>query len=187
MREFFDTLFVLTDRFLIFFFRLTGITIIDFFIGTFVLGLVCVVIGEVTVSLALKVNRKQLEVLNREIDEKERLSFKAYEAGDKAGYKALNKEATDAWGKRFFTMVAYSAGILWPIPFALGWMQIRFAGLELPLAFPLSAILPRPVGYPFVFIPLYVLGRIFFKYLRPHLPYFKGIMASLNQEHVGKS
>jgi hypothetical protein len=112
--------------------------------------------------------------------EKEALALQARVAGDKAGYKALNKEATDVWGKHFFTMAAYSAGIFWPIPIALGWMQTRFAGVEFDLAFPLSLIFGKSVGYIFTFIPIYVLCRIFFKYMRPYLPYFKGIQKLLN-------
>ena len=99
----------------------------------------------------------------------------AYRAGDKRSYDALNKAATDAWGKHFFTMVAYSAGILWPIPMALGWMQTRFADVQFSLAFPLSVVFGKTVGYTFTFIPLYILCRILFKYLRPHLPYFKDV------------
>lgn len=181
------SLYYWIDGPLIFFFRLTGIPILNFYIGTFVLCLICVVIGELTISLAIRFNRRYIHELNEEMNRNERLSIMAYESGDEATYKALNKQATDAWGKRFFTMVAYSAGILWPIPFALGWMQTRFQDLEFPLAFPLSLAFPGSVGYMFAFIPLYILGRIVFKYLRPHLPYFRGVMASLNSESIEKS
>jgi hypothetical protein len=112
--------------------------------------------------------------------------MQAYKAGDVAGYKGLNKEATDVWGRRFFTMVGYSAGILWPIPFALGWMQSRFAAVEFDLAFPLSLIFGHSVGYIFTFIPIYILCRILFKYMRPHLPYFKGIQNILNEYDTKK-
>lgn len=183
------SLYIWIDGILIYFFRLTGIPILNFYIGAFVLCMICVVVGELTISLAIRFNRRYIHELNEEMNRNERLSIMAYESGDEATYKALNKQATDAWGRRFFTMVAYSAGILWPIPFALGWMQTRFQDLELPLAYPLSLLFPWKVGYPFVFIPLYILGRIVFKYIRPHLPYFRGVMASLNSnipEESGK-
>ena len=125
--------------------------------------------------------------MSDEIKQKETLSIAAYQAGDKQGYKALNKAATDAWGKHFFTMVAYAAGILWPIPFALGWMQTRFAEVTFPLAFPLSLVFGKSVGYTFTFIPIYILCRIIFKYMRPHLPYFKGVHKYLNENVTKKS
>jgi len=149
--------------------------------GTFVLAVVCVVVGELTVSLALRLNQRFIDELTAEMETKEALSLQAYRSGDKSSYRALNKAATDAWGKRFFTMIGYSAGILWPIPFALGWMQMRFADVRLALAFPLSLVFGKTVGYIFVFIPIYVFCRILFKYARPYLPYFKGVQRALDR------
>jgi hypothetical protein len=187
MFSFLDTFVLQADRFLIAFYRITGYSLLDYFIGTMFLGLLCVVIGEVSVSLAIRFNKRYLDSMSREMNEKERLAMAAYQAGNKDGYKALNKEATDVWGKHFFTMVAYSAGILWPIPFALGWMQTRFSGVEFDLAFPLSLIFGKSVGYIFTFIPIYILCRILFKYMRPHLPYFKGVQKLLDESGTQKS
>lgn len=181
MVHFFDNLFFHIDGVLILFYRITGSPHIDYFIGTMSLAFMCVVVGEVTVSLAIRVNRRFIDEMAEKIDRKEKLSMAAYEAGDKVGYKALNKEATDEWGKHFFTMVGYSAGILWPIPFALGWMQTRFYGVEFELALPLSLVFGKTVGYIFTFIPMYILARIIFKHLRPYLPYFRGVQKSLDQ------
>ena len=180
MSSILNTLTLQVDSFLIAFYRITGDSLADYFIGTMVLCFICVVAGELSVSLAIRFNKRYLDSISREMKQKERLAFEAYAAGDKDGYKALNKEATDIWGKHFFTMAAYSAGIFWPIPFALGWMQTRFAGVEFDLAFPLSLIFGKSVGYIFTFIPLYILCRILFKYMRPHLPYFKGVQKLLN-------
>lgn len=159
------------DRFLITFYRFTGYPLLDYFIGTAILAFLCVAAGELSISLALRFNRRHLNFISAEIKEKERLSREAHRAGDRESYRALNREATDAWGKQFFTMAAYSAGILWPMPFALAWMQSRFHEIEFPLAFPLSLLFGNTVGYLFTFIPLYVLARILFKYLKPRLPY----------------
>jgi hypothetical protein len=175
-----NTLTLQVDSFLIAFYRITGDSLVNYFIGTMVLAFICVVVGELSVSLAIRFNKRYLDAMSREMKEKETLALQARVAGDKAGYKALNKEATDVWGKHFFTMAAYSAGIFWPIPIALGWMQTRFAGVEFTLAFPLSLIFGKSVGYIFTFIPLYILCRILFKYMRPHLPYFKGVQKLLN-------
>ena len=187
MDSFFDTFALQADSFLIAFYRITGYSLLDYFIGTMVLAFICVIIGELCVSLAIRFNKRYLDSMSREMKEKERLSLEARQAGDTDGYKALNKEATDVWGKHFFTMVAYSAGILWPLPFALGWMQTRFAEVEFDLAFPLSLIFGKSVGYIFTFIPIYILCRIFFKYMRPYLPYFKGVQKVLNQNATKES
>jgi hypothetical protein len=86
--------------------------------------------------------------------------MEAYGKGDETSYRALNKAATDVWSRKFFTMAAYSAGMLWPLPFALGWMQTRFQSVEFPVMFPLNLLVGDSVGYIFTFIPLYVLSRI---------------------------
>ena len=187
MSSFLNTITLQVDSFLIVFYRITGYSLLDYFIGTLVLAFICVVIGELSVSLAIRYNKRYLDSMSREMKQKETLAFKAHVAGDKAGYKALNQEATDVWGKHFFTMAAYSAGIFWPIPFALAWMQTRFAGVEFNLAFPLSLLFGKSVGYIFTFIPIYILSRILFKYMRPYLPYFKGIQKLLDNYDTEES
>jgi hypothetical protein len=169
------------DSFLIFFYRISGQPLLDYCVGTFCLAFLCVVIGELSVSLAIRFNKRYIDQMTAEMDAKERLSIAAYRAGDMASYRALNKAATDAWSIRFFTMVGYAAGMLWPIPFALGWMQTRFHDVDFELAFPLSLIFGQSVGYTFSFIPLYILCRILFKYVRPWLPYFKGVQKVLDK------
>jgi hypothetical protein len=181
MAEILSNFYLLADSFLIFFYRLTGTPLADYFMGTFFLAFLCVVVGEISVSLALRFNQRYIDEMTTEVEAKEKLSLEAYRSGDRTSYRALNKEATDAWGKRFFTMVGYSAGILWPIPCALGWMQTRFADVQFALAFPLSLVFGKTVGYMFVFIPIYIFCRILFKYLRPFLPYFKGVQNALDR------
>ncbi len=182
MQSFFEGFNRLIDPFLIFFYRLTGIPIIDFLIGTFILAFITVVIGEICVSLAVKINRGYIDDLNRDVNRRENMAISAYAAGDQAGYKALNKEATDMWGKQFFIMAAYSCGILWPIPFALGWMQSRFQDVEFLVGFPMSLIGLETVGYQFSFFPLYIACRIIFKYMRPWLPYFRSVQKMLAEK-----
>jgi hypothetical protein len=181
MVDILSNFYLLADSFLIFFYRITGMPLVDYFMGTFFLAFLCVVVGEISVSLALRFNQRYIDEMTTEMETKEKFSMEAYRSGDRTSYRALNKEATDAWGRRFFTMVGYSAGILWPIPCALGWMQTRFADVQFALAFPLSLVFGKTVGYIFVFIPLYIFCRILFKYLRPFLPYFKGVQKSLDR------
>jgi len=180
MTDILTRFYLIADSFLIFFYRITGMPLADYFMGTFFLSFLCVVVGEISVSLALRFNHRYIDEMTTEMETKEKLSMAAYRSGDRASYRALNKEATDVWGKRFFTMVAYSAGVLWPIPCALGWMQTRFADVQFALAFPLSLVFGKTVGTTFVFIPLYIFCRILFKYLRPCLPYFKGVQKALD-------
>jgi hypothetical protein len=162
------------DGFLIFFYRVPGDPLVGFFFGTIMLSFFSVLAGEFTLSLAIRFNRPYLDEMSREINETEKLSVVAYNAGDKDSYKALNKQATDAWGKHFFTMAAYSAGILWPIPFALGWMQYRFAEIRFPFLFS-----GWTVNYFIIFLVCYVLMRIFFAKIKRKLPYFKGVHQTL--------
>jgi hypothetical protein len=180
-QTFFKALYLI-DPFLISFFRLTDSPMVGFLTGTFCLCMLCVVLGELTISAAIRLNRSHLQTLKKEVSQKEALSMQAYAAEDRVSYKALNKEANDAWGRYFFTMAAYSGGILWPVPFALGWMQTRFAGVEFELVWPINLLIEDSVSYPFIFIPMYVLARIVFKYLRPRLPYFRGVQAMLDRK-----
>jgi hypothetical protein len=169
---------LLADAILIGPFRWLSEPLLGFYLGSFLLAMWAVVGGELTISLAIRFNRAHIQRLNREVALKEALSIAAYQRGDRDGYQALNKAANDAWGKHFFTMAAYSAGILWPLPFALAWMQTRFAAVDFPIAWPF-ALMTDAVGYNFVFIPIYILCRILFGRLRPHLPYFRGVHLSL--------
>ena len=175
MHSIFAGFYQAVDPFLIFFYRITGVAILDYLIGTFVLAFIAVVLGELCVSLAIRFNRPHIEGMKTEVDRKEKLAISAYESGDRQSYKALNQEAIDTWGKQFFMMAAYSCGILWPIPVILGWMQTRFQDVEFAVGFPLSLLGLETVGYLFTFFPIYIGCRILFKYLRPWLPYFRGV------------
>jgi len=184
MEQIFPEILRLIDPILIFPYRWVGDSMLGFLIGTFCLGLLSVMLGELTISAAIRFNRRHIQALKDELSHKEKLSVQAYAEGDKVSYKALNKAANDAWGKYFFIMAGYSAGILWPVPLALAWMQTRFQGVEFAVVFPLNFVFGDHVGYPFVFFPIYILARIVFKYLRPRLPYFKGVQAMLDAEQA---
>ena len=92
MASFFSAFFYHIDGFLIFFYRLTGDAFANYIIGPICLAFFCVIIGEISVSLALRFNRRYFDEMNEEMMTKEKLSMQAYKAGDAAGYKALNKE-----------------------------------------------------------------------------------------------
>lgn len=180
----FSNFLALIDPVLIAPYRLTGDSMLGFLIGTFCLCMLGVMLGELSISAGIRLNRKYIQALKDEVAHKEKLSVQAYAEDDKVSYKALNKAANEAWGKYFFTMAGYSAGILWPVPLALAWMQTRFQGVEFEMIFPLNYVFGDHVGYPFVFFPMYILARIVFKYLRPRLPYFKGVQAMLDGQQA---
>lgn len=165
------------DQVLIVFYRITGNPVLDFFLGTLFLAFLTVVLGEFTASIAYRVNRKHLKGLNTRMVEMNNASLAALRAGEKQQYKAHNKEANDAFGRVFFNAIALSAAFLWPIFFALFWMQLRFAQIQLPI--PFTGLY---ANYVFVFLVCYILGRILFGWLRPRLPYFKKVQTMLDEQ-----
>lgn len=167
--------YVVIDPYLIWFFRITGIAILDFLVGTFVVASITLIIGEFTISLAYLANRKKIEQTTNDVVRYQNTSVDAIEAGNKAAYAAANKMANEAFGKSFFHQIALSTGFLWPIPFALGWMQYRFSDIEFRILF--SDV---TVGYPAVFIPLYVAAYLGFKRIKYKLPYFRRIKQILD-------
>ena len=92
-------------------------------------------------------------------------SMNAMRAGDKVAYKAINKLANEAYGKTFFLQLAMAAASLWPIPLALAWLQLRFFRVDFPLPVELP-FLGKSVGYPFVFLPAYILVRIAWNHVK---------------------
>lgn len=163
------------DRLLIGFYRLTGNPVGDYFLGTFLIALLAVVLGEFTISLAFRFNRKHLAALNARLAKMHNLSLAALKAGEHGQYRACNREANDAFGRVFFNAIAFSAAYLWPVPFVLAWMQMRFGDIGIPVPFTGLA-----VNYLVVFLICYVLARMLFGTLRPKLPYFGKIQKMLD-------
>ena len=174
------------DPYLIQLYRISGYALVDFFVGTFLLALITVVIGEFTLSLALRINRRHIESMENELTEQHNLSMAALVVEDKKSYKACNDQANDAFGRYFFNMIAYSAACLWPVPFALSWLQSRFLHVDFKLAYPLSLIWPSTT-YITVFVLLYILARIVFKNIRRYLPYFRQVQKTLDLQSGGQN
>ena len=66
MGNFFHSIYLNTDIFLIFFYRMTDLPIANFLIGTFSLSFLCVIIGEISVSLAIKFNKRYVDQMTAE-------------------------------------------------------------------------------------------------------------------------
>jgi len=152
------------DPYLIWWYRLPGNAYAGFFLGTFVLVWLCLILGEITISLGYRLVGKRLEGLTAESLKYQDLSIEAAKAGDKTSYKAANRMANEAFGKSFFSQMALSMARLWPVPFALAWMQLRFLKVEFPLP-----VIGFSLGYIGIFIILYVVGYFLFKQVKRHL------------------
>ncbi|WP_319521570.1 hypothetical protein [uncultured Desulfosarcina sp.] len=164
-------LYYAIDGFLISFYRLTEVPIFGYYIGTGVVCLICVIIGQMTYCWAYRRNHRFFSTDSREMVHMHNLSIRALGAKNKSAYKSCNKQANDAFGKYFFAQVAIGISSLWPVPFALGWMQDRFGGVEFALPIPLPAF-GSSVGFLFTFFPIYVLMYILFGKIKNKLPYF---------------
>jgi hypothetical protein len=162
------------DPFLIHLYRLTGYPLADYCLGTFLLAFLTVLVGEFTISLVFRVNRGHLEALNARVEKMRRLSEQALDQGDERSYRAINKEANEAFGHLFFNKFGLSAASLWPVFFALAWMQAWFAHISLPLPF-----WGWGMNYVAFFVLCYLLASILFGRLKPKLPYFRGVHQTL--------
>lgn len=133
--------------------------VLGWWLGTFILALWTTLLGRMTMSLVMRMNLSHVKEGLAETSMRHNQSMNALKAGDKESYKAINQLANEAYGKTFFLQVAMAAATLWPIPLALGWLQLRFSEVRFPLPLDIS-LMSNGVGYAFVFIPLYILVRI---------------------------
>jgi hypothetical protein len=158
------------DPYLIWFYRLSGSAEVNFLLGTLALAVLSLLVGEFTSFLALCLVRRHSEQVAGEAKRYQDLSMEALKAGDRPAYEAANQLANEDFGKSFFMQVALSATFLWPIFFALGWMQHRFLGVEFPLPF-----IGFSFGYVGIFIMLYAATYFVFKTVKRRMPYFRRI------------
>lgn len=165
----------LIDPFLIWFYRITGYTLLDFFIGTMVLAFIALVIGEYSISAIFLATRKHINKSSDEAIKYQNMSVDALKSQNKQAYTAANKLANDAFGVNFFQQIALSASFLWPIPFALAWMQYRFLKVDFPIPFTGFS-----VNYIAVFVLVYVVAYFLFKRVKYRLPFLRRMKAILD-------
>lgn len=166
-----ETIYNQIDTALIFFFRLVDNPMLGYLVGIAVLALLCAVIGDLTVALAFRLNGTFFKRDNQELVRMQNKSLWALKARDKESYQACNEVANDSFGKVFFSQLALGASSLWPVPFALQWLEERFADVAFLLPIPLGA--RTSVGFAFTFIPMYILMRILFGKVRTRLPGYR--------------
>ena len=165
-----NQLFLSVDSFLIWFYRLSGYAPFDFFVGTFFLALVAVVIGEFSISFAFLLTRKSIQHVQDQMVNYQNLSIDALALGDKKSYKAANKLANDAFGKTFFMQIGLSSARVWPAFLAVAWMNTRFYEVDFEVPF-----IGGTIGFLPIFILLYVAAYFAFKPIRNRISYFKKV------------
>lgn len=156
------------DPYLIWFYRLSDSAAVNFLLGTLALAVLSLLVGEFTSFLASLIVRRHFEQVTGEAKRYQDLSMEALKAGDRPAYEAANKLANEAFGKSFYSQVALSATFVWPIFYALGWMQYRFLDVTFPLPF-----IGFSLGYSAVFLMLYIAAYFMFKPLKRRMPYYR--------------
>lgn len=171
------------DVVLLWLFKLPLPPLWSFFIGLALLALLLTIIGELCLAGAYFLNRKHFAEITREMTSNNNASIRALARQDKKSYTACNSLANEAFGRNFFSGLALFASSVWPVAFAMSWMQFRFGHIEfftLPFA-------DSPVGVNFIFIPLYIVVRVAFAKAKPYLPVFAQIRrAVLANEYCGE-
>jgi hypothetical protein len=167
--------FAALDPYLIWFYRLPGNEYAAFLLGTFVLAVICTLLGDLTFALAARLQGKHLDNIASEASKYQDLSIDAAKAGDKANYHLVNKLANEAFGKSFFSLIALSMARLWPIPFALDWMQYRFLGVDFPLPGTNWSL-----GFIGVFILIYILAYLVLKQVKSRFSALRRIRVRLD-------
>ncbi|SFJ35170.1 hypothetical protein SAMN04488082_102392 [Desulfomicrobium apsheronum] len=146
-----------------------------FLTGLAVLCLLCVITGDFTSHLARRLNRKVYGKYRDEMVRQHNLSVEALKHSDKEAYKAVNRQAHEAFGKYFFSQAGAFTLSIWPLPFAMAWLDIRFGGIALTLPFAVPGI-GDSVFYPFFFFPIYIAVRISYGKIMRRFPFYRRIL-----------
>jgi hypothetical protein len=156
------------DPWLIAPYRLPQSALLGYLLGTTLLALQCVIVGDLAMLAVSAVHRKRTSELRQEMDRHHDLSEQALMMGDKESYKAVNKQGLEAFGYSFSLGGALFCVSLVPIPFALGWMHLRFH--EAPLQ-----LLGISLNYFASFLLLYILVRLLYGNFMRRIPLYRRI------------
>jgi hypothetical protein len=130
-----------------------------YLLGTVILALQCVLLGDLSALAVAFLNRGHIGKLQQAMDKHHTLSETALRLGDKESYKAVNRQALDAFGHSFSLGAAIFSVSIWPMPFALAWMHLRFA--DAPLGLPMGVpFLGKTLHYVASFLVLYIAVRL---------------------------
>ena len=151
-----------------------------FYVGTFLLALIIAVLGELAVVGLFLANREYFENINEMLLENHAKSVDAHKRGDREAFAMYNKQANEAFGKTLWTQLGLAVGSLWPVFFALAFLQMQFSGLGFSIfgsAFELNYLL--------IFFVEYILARLVLnpvKYLLPGMHRLKQLMSDARQK-----
>lgn len=164
-----DNFFSLVDTILISPYRVGLPSVAAFWFGTSILAFYSIILGEISMNIGYLVNRKYYSGLNTEMIRMHNISIEAIRRQNKSIFKSANTWANEYFGKVFFSHAALFAISLWPVPFAMGWLQKRFSGIDIHTV----PVLNFGLEYPFVFISAYIILRYLFSKVRKFIPGFK--------------
>ncbi len=173
-------MFAVIDSFLIAPFRMGIPTVWAFWLGTAILCLYCVLLGELCFLGVYRFNRGYYLKLNQKMTRMHNISVEAIRHKNKQVFKDANLWANEYFGKVFFSQVALFSVSLCPVPFALAWLQYRFSGITI------HSVLHLELGYAFVFVVSYILVRYLFSRIRRFIPLWKRL-DQMRAEDAGKS
>lgn len=160
------------DTFLITPFRWPESAFAGIWLGSALLALYCTILGEFFSAGLYFLHHRYYDSMQDNMIRYHNLSVDALHAGNKEAYLAANKMAQEDFGKNFFAQATIGFASLWPLPFALGWMSLRFEGIDL-YTIPWTNL---KAGYVFVLLSLYIAVRILFsRYGKQHVPLFRRI------------
>lgn len=166
-------LYAFLDNFLLAPFTWIAPPLLSFFLGIILLVCYAILLGEITSGLLYVLNSKYYTDLQKKMIEAHNKSVSALHAGNKEAYLAINRDANEHFGKFFFSQAGLGIASLWPVPFALQWLGLRFHGIE---------FIPTPyenihIGYVFVYGITYIIFRISFSKVKSRLPFFRYVHA----------
>ncbi len=169
---------LLADPWFITPFRLLPSPTAGYLLGIMLLALQCIILGDLSATLITFFNRKYIRKIQGEMDRHHNLSERALMQGDKESYKAVNSQALDAFGHSFSLGAAIFCVSIWPMPFALAWLDLRFADapIELPISLPL---LGNTVEYFPSFLLIYIATRMLYSLAMKHFVWYTETKARL--------
>lgn len=179
-------------------YRWISIPAVAVWMGSLALSLWCVFAGEISSIFIYHVNRAYYAKLNEKMVRMHNLSIEAIKQKDKVNFKAANTWANEYFGKVFFAQAAFFAVSLWPVPFALGWMQTRFTGVDI-ISVPMLSLdfnkfsltnlstdfissTTLSLGYAFVLLTCYIALRYTLYKTRKYIPLLRNIEAMREED-----
>jgi hypothetical protein len=147
-----------------------------YLLGIAIIALQCILLGDLSATLVTYLNRGYLKKIQDKMDRNHNLSEQALMQGDKESYKAVNRQGLDAFGYQFSMGAAIFCVSIWPMPFTLAWLHLRFAEAPLELAVKLP-LLGQSVHYFASFLLMYIAVRMIYSFVLTRQSWYTGLKA----------